>query len=72
MSTDLLPENFPDPATTRDLAKLLGVHSTAITRAVNTEPTFPRPFRVSTAKNSRMRFRRSDIAEWLANQLNRG
>lgn len=72
MSTDILPESFPDPANSRDLAKLLGVHVTVVTRKANTDPTFPRCFRVGSGPKARLRFRRADVAAWLANQLNRG
>ena len=73
MSQDILPESFPDPANTRDLAKLLGIHPSVVPRLANQkDSSFPPCFRVGSGPKARLRFRRADVAAWLANQLNHG
>ncbi|WP_310031714.1 AlpA family phage regulatory protein [Achromobacter deleyi] len=51
-----------------DVEILLGVNRVTIWRRVKTDPTFPRPIRLGSARNCALGFLQSEIDAWIEQQ----
>jgi predicted DNA-binding transcriptional regulator AlpA len=54
-----------------ETSELVGVHAVSLMRLVR-QGRFPKPIKLSTAKNGRVRFAEADIEQWLMSRRQHG
>ena len=65
-----LPEDFPLVAGPEVVAEILGVSAETVRRHARHQPgSVPPAFTIGNGQRSRLRFRRCDVEQWLADRL---